>query len=160
PNTKRYVPPVRASTSQEMNDIPNDFGVHQRMISSGLVQASNTMCAGALKIRVMTSSRSDFRSIVVGLFMGLDSLSLVRWVDAFRLFELLNDPVQLVEACVPELALTLDPRSLLLQPAWTELAGPQAAGLRRGGAPRLRQNADVLLQAGAGPPERSGKFCR
>ena len=49
---------------------PIDFGAHQRMNSSGLVHASNTMRTGPLKVRVTTSSRSDFRSIVVRLFMG------------------------------------------------------------------------------------------
>jgi type I restriction enzyme M protein len=36
--------------------------------SSGLVHASNTMRAGALKVRLTTSSRSDFRSTVVLFF--------------------------------------------------------------------------------------------
>src|SRR5277367_6889261 len=70
PNTKRYVPPVRASISQEMKVIPNDFGAHHRLSSSGLVHASNTMRAGPLKVRVTTSSHSDFRSTVVRFFMG------------------------------------------------------------------------------------------
>src|SRR6266545_3036081 len=61
-NTKRYVPPVRTSISQESRDKPNDFGTHHRLNSSGLVHASNTMRAGPLKRRVTTSSRSDFRS--------------------------------------------------------------------------------------------------
>src|SRR5690349_18812658 len=60
-NTKRYVPPVRTSASQERNDTPNDFGVHHRLSSSGVVQAANTMRAGALNVRVTTSSRSDLR---------------------------------------------------------------------------------------------------
>src|SRR6478736_2057871 len=69
-NTKRYVPPVRTSVSQDKKDTPNDFGAHHHLSNSGLVQASNTMRAGALKVRVTTSSRSDFRSTVVRLFMG------------------------------------------------------------------------------------------
>src|SRR4029079_6083438 len=69
-NTKRYVPPVRASVSQERKDTPNDFGAHQLVTRSGVVQASMTMRAGALKVRLTTSSRSDFRSTVVRLFMG------------------------------------------------------------------------------------------
>ena len=40
PSTKRYVPPVRTCASQEMKDTPNDFGVHHRLSSSGLVHAS------------------------------------------------------------------------------------------------------------------------
>src|SRR4051812_21679096 len=69
-NTKRYVPPVRTSASHETKEIPNDFGAHHCLSNSGLVQASNTMCAGPLKVRVTTSSRSDFRSTVVGFFIG------------------------------------------------------------------------------------------
>ena len=42
--------------------MPVDFGDHQSLSSSGLVHASNTIRAGPLKVRVMTSSRSDFRS--------------------------------------------------------------------------------------------------
>src|SRR5246127_2894606 len=61
--------PVRTSASHEMKDIPNDFGAHHRLSNSGLVQASNTMYAGPLKVRVTTSSRSDFRSTVVRFFM-------------------------------------------------------------------------------------------
>src|SRR4026207_1550766 len=75
-NSKRYLPPTRTSISQESRDIPIDFGTHHRLNSSGLVHASNTMRAGALKVRVTTSSRSDFRSTVVG-FMSSGSLSLL-----------------------------------------------------------------------------------
>src|SRR5262245_22355105 len=96
-NTKRYVPPVRTSSSQETRDMPNDFGTHQRLNSSGLVHASNTMRAGALKVRVTTNSRSDCRSTVVGFFM--DSISFSSSIDPFLPFQFLNDFVQLVEAC-------------------------------------------------------------
>src|SRR5690348_7763777 len=73
-NTKRYVPPVRTSVSQERKEIPHDFGTHHRLSSSGLVQALKTICAGPLKVRVATSSRSDFRSTVVGYVVELISL--------------------------------------------------------------------------------------
>ena len=49
-NTRRYVPPTRTSISQDSRDRPNDFGTHHRLNSSGLVQASNTRRAGALKV--------------------------------------------------------------------------------------------------------------
>src|ERR1700689_3341199 len=98
PNTKRYVPPVRTSASQERKDIPNDFGAHHRLSSSGLVHASNTMRAGPLKVRVTTRSRSDFRSTVVRFFMGVGSLSLLASIDLLLLFQCLNNLVQLVEA--------------------------------------------------------------
>src|SRR3954454_1773887 len=98
PNTKRYVPPARTSASQERKDTPNDFGAHHRMSSSGLVHASNTMRAGALKVRVVTSSRSDFRSVVVWFLTGLGSLSLLASIDLLLLFEFLDNLVQLIEA--------------------------------------------------------------
>src|SRR5262249_59048641 len=76
-NTKRYGPPTRTSISHESRDRPNDFGTHHRLNSSALVHASNTIRAGALKVRVTTSSRSDVRSVVVGVFMGVGSISLL-----------------------------------------------------------------------------------
>src|SRR5579885_2539223 len=71
PNTKRYLPPTRTSASQETRDTPAEAGAHHRLSSSGVVHASNTMRAGASKLRVMISSRSDFRSAVVRFFMTL-----------------------------------------------------------------------------------------
>src|SRR5262245_30733862 len=113
PNTKRYVPPTRTSISQESRDALIDFGTHHRLNSSGLVQASNTMRAGALKVRVTTSSRSDVRSAVVRFFMGVGS-SLFASIDFLLPFQFLDNLVQLVEACVPELAVPLDPCGLFL----------------------------------------------
>src|SRR5262249_44549945 len=146
-NTRRYVPPVRASSSQESRDMPNDFGTHQRLNSSALVHASNTIRAGALKVRVTTSSRSDVRSAVVRFFTGVRSLSLVASIGPLLLFQFLDNVVQLVEARVPELAVPLDPRRLFPQTARAELAGPHAADLLRGDEPGLLQDADVLLHA-------------
>src|SRR6478672_7817365 len=144
-NTKRYVPPTRTSISQESKDRLNDFGTHHRLNSSGLVHASNTMRAGPLKVRVTTSSRSNFRSTVVRLFMAVGSLSLFASIDLLLPFQFLDNLVQLVEACVPELAVPLDPRRLFLQPAQAELAGPHAADLLRGDEPRLLQDAHMLF---------------
>src|SRR3984885_595245 len=96
PNTKRYVPPARTSASQERKDTPNDFGAHHRLSSSGLVQASNTMRAGPLKVRVTTSSRSDFRSTVVRFFMGAGSLPLLAFIDLLLPFQFLCNLVQFV----------------------------------------------------------------
>src|SRR5271155_5693998 len=157
PNTKRYLPPVRTSVSQERKDIPNDFGAHHRLSSSGLVHASNTMRAGPLKVRVTTSSHSDFRSTVVRFFMGVGSLSLLASIDLLLPFQFLNNLVQLVEACVPELAVPLDPCCLFLQSAQAELAGPHAPDLLRGDEPRLLQDADMLLHAREGHVELLGK---
>src|ERR1700722_6034088 len=157
PNAKRYVPPVRASASQERKDTPYDFGAHHRLSSSGLVHASNTRRAGPLKVRVTTISRSDFRSTVVRFFMGVGSLFLFASIDFLLLFQFLNNLVQLVETCVPELAVPLDPCRLFLQPAQAELAGPHAPDLLRGDEPRLLQDADMLLHAREGHVELLGK---
>src|SRR5262249_23975120 len=97
-NTRRYVPLARASTAQERRDSPHDFGTHHRLSSSGLVHASNTMRAGPLKVRVTTSSRSDFRSAVVRFFTGVGSLSLLASMDLLLAFQFLDNLVQLVEA--------------------------------------------------------------
>src|SRR5215510_5180227 len=103
-NTKRYVPPTRTSISQESRDRANDFGTHHRLSSSGLVQASNTIRAGALKVRVTTSSRSDFRSTVVRFFPEAGSPSLFASIGLFLPFQSLDNLVQLVETRGPELA--------------------------------------------------------
>src|ERR1700754_3312328 len=97
-NSKRYLPPTRTSISQESRDIPNDFGTHHCLNSSGLVHASNTRRAGPLKVRVTTSSRSDFRSTVVRFFPEVASLSRFASIGLFLLFQFLNNLVQLVEA--------------------------------------------------------------
>src|SRR5215467_14171445 len=131
-----------------MNDTPNDFGAHHRLSSSGLVQASNTMRAGPWKVRVTTSSRSDFRSTVVWFFIGVASLSLLASIAFLLAFQFLDNLVQLVEARVPELTVLLDPCRLFLQSAQAELAGPYAPDLFRDDEPRLLQNADMLLHAG------------
>src|SRR5256885_13706561 len=104
PNTKRYLPPTRTSISQESRDMPVDFGTHHRLNSSGLVHASNTMRAGPLKLRVTTSSRSDFRSTVVRFFVDMGSLSFPAFIHLLLAFQFLDNPVQLVEACAPEVA--------------------------------------------------------
>src|SRR3984885_4055464 len=99
PNTKRYVPPARTSASQEMKDTPNDFGAHHRMSSSGLVHASNTMRAGPLKVRVTTSSRSDFRATFVRFFVGISSRSFLALIGLFLPFQIPDNLVQRVEPC-------------------------------------------------------------
>src|SRR5436189_3390260 len=156
-NSRRYLPPTRTSISQECRDMPIDFGAHHRLNSSGLVHASNTMRAGPLKVRVVTSSRSDFRSTVVRFFMGVGSLSLLASIGFLLPFQFLDNLVQLVEACVPELAVPLDPSRLFLQSARAELAGPHAPDLLRGHETCLLQDADVLHHARDGPVELPGK---
>src|SRR5574342_741154 len=146
-NSRRYLPPTRTSISQERRDMPIDFGTHHRLNSSGLVHASNTMRAGPLKVRVTTSSRSDVRSTVVRFFIGVASLSLLASIDLLLSFQFLDNLVQFVEACVPELAVPLEPCRLFLQSARAELAGPHATELLCGDEPGLLQDADVLLHA-------------
>src|SRR5439155_14020808 len=119
-NSRRYLPPTRTSISQESRDMPIDFRAQHRLNSSRLVHASNTMRAGPLKVRVVTSSRSDFRSTVVSFFMGGNSLSLLASIDLLLPFQFFDNPVQLVQACVPDLAVPLDPCRLFLQSAQAE----------------------------------------
>src|SRR5271154_7066385 len=142
-NTSRYPPWTRTSISQESRVRPIDFGTHQRLNSSGLVHASNTMRAGPLKVRVTTSSRSDLRSTVVRFIMGVGSLSFLASIDLFLQIQFFNNMVQLVEACVPELAVPLDPSRLFLQSAQAELAGPHAPHLLRGDEPDLLQDVNM-----------------
>src|SRR4029450_11317274 len=109
-NSRRYLPPTRTSISQESRNMPIDFGAHHSLNSSGLVHASNTMRAGASKVRVTTSSRSDFRSTVVRFL-----------IDFLLQFQFLNNLVQRVEPCVPELTVPLDQCRLFVQTAQAEL---------------------------------------
>src|SRR4029077_8504466 len=147
PNTKRYLPPTRTSASQESRDRPLDFGTHHRLSSSGLENASNTRRAGPLMVRVTTNSRADFRSTVVRFFMWVGSLSLAASIGLLLPVEFVDNLVQLVEACVPELAVPLEPRRLLLQSARAELAGPHAPDLLGRDEHGLFQDDDVLLNA-------------
>src|SRR5690242_18151458 len=102
--------------------MPIEVGSHHRLNSSGLVHASNTMRAGPLKIRVTTSSRSDFRSTVMRFFMGMGSLSLLASINLLLPFQFLDNLVQFVEPRLPELAVPLDPCGLFIQPAQAEPA--------------------------------------
>src|SRR5262245_32269351 len=156
-NTSRYVPPTRTSSSQESRVRPNDFGTHHRLNSSGLVNASNTMRAGPLMVRLTTSSRSDFRSTVVRFFVG-GSISLVASIDSLLPFQFVDNLLQLVEACVAELAVPLEPRRLFLQSARAEPAGPHAPDLLGGDEPGILEDADVLLHAREGHVELLGQI--
>src|SRR5262249_35362437 len=142
PNAKQYLPPTRTSASQESRDMPIDFGAHHRLSSSGLVHASNTRRAGASKVRVTTNSRSDFRSTVVRFFTGVGSLSVLASIDVLLSFQFLDNLVQLVDACGPELVDPLDPLRHFLQSARAELARPHAPDLLGGDEPGLLQDAD------------------
>src|SRR5688572_30064102 len=93
-NSRRYLPPTRTSISQERRDMPIDFGSHHCLNSSGLVHASNTMRAGALKVLVTTSSRSDVRSTVVRFVTGAGSLSLLASINLLLPFQYLDNLLQ------------------------------------------------------------------
>src|SRR5580698_5958867 len=120
PNSKRYLPPTRTSASQESREKPIDFGTHQRLSSSGFVHASNTMRAGALKVRVTTISRSDLRSTVVRFCTEIGSLFFLASIGLLLPFQFLNNRIQLTEAYVPELAVPFDPSRLIVQAAKAE----------------------------------------
>src|SRR5690606_10583633 len=93
-NTRRYLPPVRTSISQESRVRPAPSGTHQRLKRSGLLQASNTRWTGASNVRVTTNSRSDLRSTLVGLTAVLLAFAICLLL-AFQVFD---DPVQSVVA--------------------------------------------------------------
>src|SRR6185436_5162428 len=156
-NSKRYLPPTRASTSQDSSFMPIDLGTHHRLSSSALVQASNTMRAGPLMVRVTTTSRSDFRSTVVRFFTGPGSLSILAFIALLLSGEFLHNLVQLVEAFVPAPAVPLEPRRLFLQAARAQPARPHAPDLLGGDEPRPLQHADVLLHAREGHVELLGE---
>src|SRR5262245_37496882 len=107
PKFRRYLPPTRTSISQASSVIPIDFGTHHCLNSSGFDHASNTRRAGASKVRVVTSSRSDLRSIFTGFFTGL--LSFLASIDLLLSFQFFDDLVQRVEPFGPELAVLFEP---------------------------------------------------
>src|SRR6185369_1983291 len=78
-------------------------------------------------------------------------------IDLLLPFQFLDNLVQLVEPCVPALAVPLDPCRLFLQSVQAEFAGPHAPNLLRDDEPRLLQDADMLLHAGEGHVELLGK---
>src|SRR5438309_5927622 len=138
---------------------PNDFGTHHCLNSSGLVHASNTIRAGPLIVRDTTSSRGDFRSDVVRFFMGVGSLAVLVSIAFLLAFQFIDHLLQFIEARVPEPAVALDPRRLILQPARAEAAGPHAADLLGRHETRLLQHADVLLHARQRHTEPLGEGC-
>src|SRR5271168_5264014 len=125
--------------------MPIDFGTHHRLSRSGLVHASNTMRAGPLNVRVTTISRSDFRSTVVRFCTEIGSLFFLASIDLLLPFQFLNNRIQLIEACVPELAVPFDPSRLIVQSAKAESAGPHASDLFCSNEPGLLQDANMLL---------------
>src|ERR671936_817678 len=118
--------------------MPIDFGTHHRLNSSGLDQASNTMRAGASNVRLTTTSRSDFFSIVVGF------VSLFVSIDLLLLFQFPDNLAELIEARIPKLSVPFDPRAFFFQPPHAELARAHAPDLLGRDEPRLLQDTEAL----------------
>src|SRR5262249_17153905 len=143
--------------SHESSDRPTDFGTHQRLNNSGLLHASKTMCAGALNVRVTTSSRSDLCSTAVRFMAaGLPSFPSGIWL--LLAFQVLDNLVQRVKPCAPELAVPLDPGGLFFQRAHAKPAGSDAPGLFSSDERCPLQHTNMLLHAREGHVELSGEF--
>src|SRR5215469_10129403 len=142
--------------AHESSDGPADFGTHQPLNNSGLLHASKTMCAGALNVRVTTSSRSDLRSTAVR-FMAAGLPSFPSRICLLLAFQVLDNLVQRVEACAPELAVPLDPVGLFFQRAHAKSAGSDAPGLFSSDERCPLQHANMLLHAREGHMELSGE---
>src|SRR5262249_31857457 len=155
PKVRRYVPPVRTSSSHDCSVMPIDFGTHHFLNSSGLDHASNTMRGGASNVRVTTISRSFFFCTTVVRFRSLCFLASIVLLLPFQFF---NDLIQLAEPRVPELVIPLDPRRHYFQSARADPAGAYAANLFRDDEPRLLEEADVLLHTREGHLELVGKI--
>src|SRR3984893_1072618 len=142
--------------SHESSDMPTDFGTHQRLNNSGLLHASKTMCAGALNVRVTTSSRSDLRSTAVR-FMAAGLPSFPSGICLVGSFQVLDDLGQPVDAGARELAVPLDPGGLFSQRAHAKPAGSDAPGLFSSDERCPLQHAHLLLAAREGHMELSGE---
>src|SRR6185436_13930317 len=121
----------------------------QRLISSGLVWASQTSWAGASNSRTTVTSRSDGVVTVTGL--GIGSVLLLR----LQVFE------QAVEALVgglPEPAVALDPHVGLLQRRGVDAAGPALGVAAAADQARALQHLQVLGDRRLGHGERLRQF--
>src|SRR3954452_20349826 len=153
-----YPPPPRASTSHDSSLTPSDFGTHHCRNSSASVHASNTSSRGPSIVRVMTSSCSDVRSIVVRSIVVVASAALRVSIVPLLPSSLRDDLLQHVEPGVPQPALLLDPRGLVLESPWAEPARPHPADLLGRDELGLLQHADVLPHAGEGHVECPGQI--
>src|SRR5688500_1918792 len=104
-------------------DTPYDAGAHHFATSSALVQAPKTMRAGPLKVRVTTISRSPSSFIVVSFFMTR-SLSFLASIALLLFGELLDEPIELVEARIPEASIFLEPVVHLAERLRAQLVEP------------------------------------
>src|SRR3954453_2559661 len=138
--------------------MPIDFGTHHWRNSSASVHASNTTSRGPSIVRVTTRSCSDVRSTVVRSIVVVASAALRLSIDLLLPSSLRDDLLQLVEPGVPQPALLLDPRGLVLEAARAEPAGANASDLLGRHEPGLLEDPDVLAHAGEGHAERSGQI--
>src|SRR3954451_17972535 len=154
----REAPPAGASTSHDSSLRPMDFGTHHCRNSSASVQASNTMSRGPSIVRVTTSSCSEVRSIVVRSIVVVASDAL--WVSIVPLLpsSLRDDLLEPVEPGVPQPALLLDPRGLVLEPPRTQPAPPDPPDLLGRDELRVLQHPDVLPHARQGHVECVGQI--
>src|SRR6185312_4856630 len=140
-----------------MKVMPKDFGVHHFISSAGVVQASNTRRAGASKVRVTTTSRSDRRSVTVSLAIPLTSLARFS-IGLLLPFQFFDDGVQIIKARGPEAAVPFEPCGLFLESAPAKTAGADAPDLFGGHEARPFEDADVLLHARQGHIEARGEL--
>src|SRR4029453_198127 len=97
-------------------------------------------------------------SVVVRSFAAAGSISLLASIGLLLLFQFFNNLVQLVEARVPKLAVSLDPRRLFFESTRPEAARPHAPDLLRDDELGLLQDTDVLPHARQGHVERFGQI--
>src|SRR5262245_38671771 len=157
-NASRYPPPTRASISHDTSVRPSDFGTHHCRKSSASVHASNTTSRGPSIVRVTTRSCSEVRSTLVRSWVGVASTALRESIVLLLPSSLRDDLLQLVEPCIPDPALLLDPRRLVLEPAWAEPTGPHPPDFLGRHEAGLFQDPDVLAHAGEGHVERLGQI--
>src|SRR4051812_14220041 len=149
----REPPPPRPSTPHANSLMPDDFWAHPCRTSSASVHASNTMSRGPSIVRVTISSCSDVRSIVVRSIVVVASAAL--WVSIVPLLpsSLRDDLLQHVEPGVPQLALLLDPRGLVLESPRPEPARPHPPDLLGRDELGVLEHPDVLPHARKGHVE-------
>src|SRR3954452_2431550 len=135
-----------------------DFGTHHCRNRSGSVHASNTRSRGPSIVRVTTSSCSAVRSILVRSIVVVSSVALRVSIVLLLPSSLRDDLLQLVEPCIPDSALGLDPRRLVLEATRAEPAGPHPSDLLGRDEAGLLQHPDVLAHAREGHLECLGQI--
>src|SRR5690242_11283082 len=120
----------------------HQLGAHQRRTSSGRVQASKTMRAGARKVREITTAQSPSSSTEVSFSGG--SFRFFSAILLLLLHELLEELVHLVETRGPELAVALEPVVDLPERLGAELVEPLLRARLHVHQPGLLEHAQVL----------------